>query len=196
MNNGIRGIMGKLAVLAALVTALAFPAAAGASAGPWESPQFAEYQGSGEEEEPDCMYAAAAGWEAFELGLEPTESQVWEAYWKADERRTPEGLNSYWSHHAIDGVKARVTRVASPRGNAAYIVGLNLGRLPSTAQWLTYYNAHLAPSGNHAVLMLERTKTGVLVVSWGLEWELTSSEWNAMSPEYLEVHRILPRKHR
>ncbi len=194
LRGAITRASGACLALLVAVIVLGAPASASASAGPWENPVFQEWQGAGEEEEGDCLYAAAAGWEAFELGLHPTETQVWEAYWKADLRRTPEALSSYWSRHAIDGVKARVAPVASPGGDAAYIVALDLSRLPSTAQWLTHYHAESA-SGYHAALMLEHSATGVLVVSWGLEWKLSWSEWNAMQPEYYAV-RILPRKHR
>ena len=70
-------------------------------------------------------------------------------------------------------------------------MALQLGRLPSTAQWPRYLEETIPADAGHAVLFLGWTKTGVRVVSWGLEWELSFAEWNVMRPEYFAVHRVL-----
>jgi hypothetical protein len=192
--------MRALAVLAATLALLAIPATARSYAGPWTSPAFEDLQGEATEEtseEPDCLYAAAAAWEAWELGKHPTERQVFDAFWENDENTTVWGFSHYWTHHAIDGVRARLVQLTRMPDNGygavnndALLVSLDLGNLPNTAVWNSYYEESFPEDAGHTVLMLSHSRRSVRVVSWGLEWELPIAEWQAMEPTYYAVHRV------
>lgn len=150
--------------------------------------QATTFQSWGQASVGDCLYATAAAWEASELNLEPTETQVLTAWHNNQERQTPAALSHYWTHHPIDGIRARLTQVSEPRRYEAYIVRLDIGVPGAAAQWETYFREPFPVGEGHAVLMLEQTPAGVWVESWGKEWLLSWTEWRAMEPAYFAVH--------
>lgn len=191
-----RGMMRRLAIaLLVAVSGLLAPSAALAGTQPlqvYENPAVEDWQ---YEQEGDCLYAAAAAWESFELGVKPTVGQVFEAWWNGGQQDTVQAFNRVWGTDGIDGVRARVTPVGQPpMSKEGYIVGLNLSGLPAGSQWRSYYQLPTESADLHAVFMVRRGKAGVWAITWGLEWHLTYSEWNSMQPAYYAVQLVTPHK--